>query len=91
MISKCANPACSNRFRHFGAGKLFPFEIKHPSEPCSDVPNAVCLRKPHHHTIFFWLCRNCAAAMTVHFDPQQGARVIPRELSPPDAQNLSGQ
>ncbi|HEU5337235.1 MAG TPA: hypothetical protein VFU27_14790, partial [Terriglobales bacterium] len=75
MIAKCANPLCSNPFRYFGAGKLFPFELKNPSPPCKDVPNAVCVRRPHHHTIFFWLCRTCAGSLTLCFDPRTGVSV----------------
>jgi len=81
MISHCANPNCSATFQYFGAGRLFPFEIKGPSEPCKDVPNAVCLRKPHHHTIFFWLCQNCAITFSLQFDPRNGVSVVPKELS----------
>ena len=81
MIAQCANPACRVHFRYFGEGKLFPFEIKDPSEPCKDVPSAVCVRKPHHHTIFFWLCRSCAASMTVRFDQHNGVSVLPAEVN----------
>lgn len=89
MIIKCANSACSTRFRYLGEGKLFPFEIKDPSEPCKDVPNAVCVRKPHHHTIFFWLCQSCAARMTVRFDQRQGIEVLPAEFNASGAQDQS--
>lgn len=91
MISKCANPECFNQFRHLGEGQLFPFEIKDPAEPCKDVPNAVCLRKPHHHTIFFWLCQDCAGRMKVRFDPRAGLSVAAAGLTTPDAHDQSGQ
>lgn len=91
MISQCANPECSAHFIHYGEGKLFPFEIKNPSQPCKDIPNAVCMRKPHHHTIFFWLCQDCARRMNVHFDPRAGLSVTLAELTAPGAQDQSGQ
>lgn len=91
MIAKCANPDCSAPFRYFGEGRLFPFEIKDPSEPCRDVPNAVCVRKPRHHTIFFWLCGRCAADLTLRFDPRHGLSVEPLALTPSGAQDQSGQ
>ena len=90
MIAKCANPVCSAPFRYYGEGKLFSFEIKDPSEPCRDLPNAVCLRKPHHHTIFFWLCRGCAPALTLRFDQHRGLSIEPLSLIP-GAQDQSGQ
>jgi hypothetical protein len=91
MISKCANPECCNQFRYLGEGQLFPFELKDPSEPCKDVPNAVCLRKPRHHTIFFWLCPDCAGRMSLRFDPRTGLSVAPAGFSAPGAPNQSRQ
>lgn len=91
MIAKCANPSCPNLFRYLSEGKLFPFELKNPSLPCKDVPNAVCVRRPHRHTIFFWLCRSCAGSLALHFDPRTGVSVRPLPLNACDAPNQCGQ
>ncbi len=91
MIAKCANPSCPNQFRYFGQGKLFPFELKNPTPPCKDVPNAVCVRRPHRHTIFFWLCRSCAASLTLCFDPHTGVSVLPVPVNAGDAPGQCGQ
>jgi hypothetical protein len=55
------------------------------------VPNAVCLRKPRHHTIFFWLCPDCAGRMSLRFDPRTGLSVAPAGFSAPGAPNQSRQ
>ncbi len=77
MISQCANPACSRPFHSLGRGHLFRFEVRHPSEPCRDIPYAVCSKRPGHASVYFWLCETCAQTLTLRFDPHTGVRLMP--------------
>lgn len=79
MISKCANPACCHPFHFLRPGRLFQFDVRLPLEPCRDVPITVCSRKPHHATIYFWLCGECAPMLTVRFEPHMGVSVVSRQ------------
>ena len=77
MISHCANPDCSLPFHYLRGGRLYRFEVRHPSESCQDVPNAVCSVKPSSATIFFWLCETCCSKLTLKFAPEGGVTLIP--------------
>jgi hypothetical protein len=57
MLSKCANPACSARFRYLRQGRIFNLEIRALS---SDDLGQTGYRVEH-----FWLCDPCAAVMEV--------------------------
>jgi len=60
MVSKCANPACSNRFLFLHEGKLF--RLDRAANHLTPDPDF------HEHgpqVEFFWLCDHCAADMTV--------------------------
>jgi len=57
MLSKCANPACSARFRYLRQGRIFNLEVKILS---SDGDGDV-----RHKIEHFWLCDRCAAVMKV--------------------------
>ncbi len=72
MLSKCANPACSQPFRYLRDGKLFEIETKVGSESL-----AVGERKPSRRVEFFWLCGQCATELTVVNDRDQGVITIP--------------
>jgi hypothetical protein len=65
MISKCANPTCSARFRYLHEGKLFRFdrEAKADSQPLLGFDPT--LRKHSPGVEFFWLCTKCAANLTL--------------------------
>lgn len=89
MISKCANPKCGAEFRHSDEGRLFPFEIRGPVEPCVDVPAAICEKTPDHATVYFWLCGGCCHQFTLQFTVETGVKLIPlrnqEHVSPPSA------
>jgi len=76
MIHKCANPECDVEFRYVSRGRLFSFELRHPTAPGRDVPTAVCERKPSHATIHFWLCENCSSKLSLHFTMKTGLSVV---------------
>ena len=58
MVSKCANPACKTAFRYFRGGKLFLVD----SQPmhAADHKSSNARRSE-----YFWLCEQCASALTV--------------------------
>jgi len=73
MLSKCANPRCSNRFLYFRDGKLFRWEgLQIVDHPLKKDPS-----KPHRKVEFFWLCGDCARHMIVVFKPGAGVSVRP--------------
>jgi len=68
MLGKCSNPSCSASFRYMEEGTLFRLE----TDPTLRLSNPM---KPE----YYWLCRNCAAAMTLHISNE--GKVIPVALS----------
>lgn len=73
MLSKCANPACSARFRFFHEGQLFRVE-RRPDGPgdSGKAPSS-----PPRRIEFYWLCEVCATRMTVVYHPETGITVTP--------------
>jgi hypothetical protein len=74
MLSKCANPDCSNRFLHLHEGKLFRWDgreiLQHPHFKTD-------LSKPSRKLEFFWLCSDCCRWMTLVFRVGTGVTVRP--------------
>jgi hypothetical protein len=58
MLSKCANPECSEIFLHLHEGKIFYLA------PTPDVQIAMGMQHPALHERF-WLCARCAKEMTL--------------------------
>ena len=75
MVSRCANPDCSNSFRYLHVGKLFRFDAWHRSGDGSQ-------RSPRKGMELFWLCEDCVRDLTIVWDPADGARVIARGERP---------
>lgn len=65
MISKCANPACSARFRYLHQGKLFRFEREAQNRDEVLLGFDPAVLKPSGSADFFWLCEKCSAEMTL--------------------------
>ena len=82
MISHCSNPVCKVPFHYLRGGRLYRFDIRHPSAPCKDVPNAVCSLKPSHPAVFFWLCQQCSLKFSVKFNLQGGLSLAPLVNAP---------
>jgi hypothetical protein len=74
MISKCANPECSARFRYLRDGKLFRVNLDR-LESASTAQNDS--DKPWHRLEHFWLCGRCAATMTLVAQKGGGITVVP--------------
>jgi hypothetical protein len=60
MISKCANPSCDELFLYFRGGKLFLRDVG-PHTQSEEASTTDRPRRREH----FWLCRHCAATMTI--------------------------
>jgi hypothetical protein len=75
MLSKCANPACSNPFRRLSDGKLFQVETETCLYPDGRHENG--RKKPPHRLEYYWLCTQCAAFVTLAFDQNQGIMTVP--------------
>jgi hypothetical protein len=56
MLSKCANPGCSELFRYLGEGRLFQVERSVAAERGSKP-----VRKIEH----YWLCGRCSREMRI--------------------------
>jgi hypothetical protein len=76
MLSKCANPSCSNSFLYLHDGKLFRMDVIAENE----APRAE--GKKHSQRIeYFWLCNECAASMTLRYRDGSGVVAIPLRRS----------
>jgi hypothetical protein len=69
MLSKCANPACSNTFRYFREGRLFLIE----SQPKS---------RKSHSLEYFWLCSSCCRDMTLQVNDGHAVTVFRKQRGP---------
>ncbi len=82
MLSQCANPGCTNRFRFMHDGRVFVLDcgVGAASEK-SDKGWSASGRRVE----TFWLCAECARSWTVKFD---GRRVVTLPVS--GSSNSSG-
>jgi hypothetical protein len=84
MLSKCANPECSAKFRYLRDGKVFRVEPDiHSAKPpyernvASGAPARVFISaKPSQHPEYFWLCNTCSEHSTVGTD-LRGVVLVP--------------
>ena len=75
MLSKCANPACSKRFRYLHEGKLFLIEPEAGTTRAES--RAVRQDTGKSRAIHYvWLCSSCRRDMTVYVDDEDKVRVI---------------
>jgi len=74
VISRCANPACSTRFRYLHEGRIFQFEVR--SIPAAGV-DARSTKSPLRGTEYFWLCDSCALTMTLVLKPDTEIALVP--------------
>jgi hypothetical protein len=69
MLTKCANPECTNPFRYLRGGRLFRLSVKIPTVSAGD--------KPIRRLERFWLCNSCSTFLTLVPDDNGGVRVAP--------------
>jgi len=72
MLHKCANPACSIRFRNLGQGRLFQIESEYTEAPASTRRSRLLRRVER-----YWLCDQCASTLTLSFDQSHGVVTVP--------------
>ncbi len=70
MLSKCANPSCSARFRYLNTGQLFRIErpLEGRTSNGSELEERLTAKKGPRHVEFFWLCDECSELMTLTFE-----------------------
>lgn len=71
MLSKCANPACSNVFRYFHEGKLYLVDSKTASTESRALE-------------YFWLCSGCCREMTIEIDHGHAVTVFSKPAEKSD-------
>src|ERR1700686_2209864 len=82
MLSKCANPECSEIFKYLHQGKIFRLA------PIPEVETVLETIPSLHER--FWLCDNCSKGMTVVWDGTQvklaplPIQTRPVEIHPPE-------
>ena len=91
MLSKCANPECSAKFRYLHDGKVFRLELDDrfggPDEGNNSPfiqavqsrhrgPQLLIASKAESRPEYFWLCSVCSQNMTVGCD-ENGIVLLP--------------
>lgn len=85
MLSKCANPECTEALHYFGKGKLFEvhFEDAVLCEKAGRVPFELELTKQEKSVEHFWLCPDCSDRFTVALDRQNNVLILPHGKTRP--------
>ena len=74
MLSKCANPGCSTRFRYLRDGRLYQIEVQETPPPTGlHLVDKPAPRKVEH----FWLCAECSTRMTLAYQRGKGVVTLP--------------
>jgi hypothetical protein len=80
MLSKCANPACSESFRYLHQGRIFSLL----SGPGYSGVNAVWDHLLESQVERYWLCDSCSQSMTVcRVNGHAVVRRLPARPQPP--------
>lgn len=76
MLHKCANPNCTSPFRKLSQGKLFLVD----TQPLEDVDTKRARSKgqPSRRVEYYWLCDQCAFALTLSYEKGRGVVAVPR-------------
>jgi hypothetical protein len=82
VLRKCANPACSNQFRHLNLGKLFQIETQF--FPVSESRYLTTKRRANspRRVEHYWLCDPCSLLLTLAFDEGRGMITVPLPSAP---------
>jgi hypothetical protein len=72
MLSKCANPNCSNTFHYLHEGKLYLIG----SHPGKERRNDLSRHTGGPRTEYAWLCSSCCRYMAIRFDQELGTVVV---------------
>jgi len=77
MISKCANPACSESFRYLHDGKIFLFECGDDRGMNASADDGEFVGGPRLLRCF-WLCGACCRTMTL-IPEGKGVKAVPAQ------------
>lgn len=78
MLSKCANPECSEPFQYLRSGKLFLLPVDSVSPNGGPAgPQLVEGQRSQRKVEHFWLCGSCIKTMTLAYDPGKGVVMVP--------------
>ena len=85
MLSKCANPGCSENFHYFGEGKLFEvhFEDADLCVKAGRLPFTHEPKKQEKSVEHFWLCVKCSSSVTVALDRENNVLILPLPKTKP--------
>jgi hypothetical protein len=86
MLSKCANPPCSNQLIYLREGKLFVMEhsTKPKLWPRGSVPTKAASRLEH-----FWLCGRCSQNLTLVYHRDRGVEVVAKKGKQPQRERAA--
>lgn len=73
MLSKCANPTCSNPFRCLHEGRLYLINSASRFDGCKCFSTPSSKSAPPEYS---WLCSQCSSCMTIHVDEETGTIVV---------------
>jgi hypothetical protein len=73
MLSKCANPRCSNIFRYLHEGRLYL--INSTSRVDGRKLSSTRAGKSGSPE-YAWLCSACSSCMTIHLDEENGTIMV---------------
>jgi hypothetical protein len=71
MLSKCANPSCSNQLVYLREGKIFMMD----ADSQTVVPTSGKKKGPR-RVEHFWLCGPCSAQFTLAYDHEFGVKIV---------------
>lgn len=72
MLSKCANPTCSNLFRYLHEGRLYLINSKSHFDGRKRLSRSASKSRPPEYA---WLCSVCSSYMTIHIN-EDGTIVV---------------
>jgi hypothetical protein len=81
MVSKCANPGCTTPFLYLHQGKLFRMEAEVLAVNGIPVGSGHEEKKLARRIEYFWLCNECAKAITLTFEKGVGVTIKPLVLA----------
>ena len=73
MLSKCANPTCSNLFRYLHEGRLYLINSVSHFDRWKRLSTSARKSGPPEYA---WLCSVCASYMTIHINEENRMIVV---------------
>lgn len=73
MLSKCANPTCSNHFRYLHEGRLYLINSISHFDGRKRLSASASKSGPPEYA---WLCSVCSSYMTIHINEENGTIVV---------------